>query len=443
MNGLMVFVTLFGATSSFSGVPGYAVPPCLQGVTRHEAVLFWQQIQNRPVEVRYRTGRSAYLVQHLPAGTTLHRVVLSGLVQGRRYEYGVRIQGQDAWASGRFKTEGRPSDSFTFLVMGDTRSDVLAHSAVVDAMATEDAAFFLHTGDVVARPEELLYRRFFAIEWPLLRNVSMLPALGNHELSGSWQKGRALFKKFFRFPNRGPGPGIEYSFVYGNSMVLFLDSNMEFTGSEQTSWATSKLIEAMSDPTIRHVFVVIHHGPFSSGPHGPNWELVDSELMEQFQRFGVDIIFSGHDHLYERGRIGNVRYVVSAGGGAPLYPIKRRLPNTEVVESTHHYVRVRVSGDAVEVAAYRLDGSLLDWFSYVKAGADSIASAPVVVAARSDGPRRLRHASAAKKLGRGPRRPARLSGCDVVSFGALLFFFLGALVLVLRRQYQSRTRTKP
>lgn len=74
----------------------------------------------------------------------------------------------------------------------------------------------------------------------------------------------------------------------------------------------------------------------------------------------VDIVFSGHDHDYERGRANGLRYIVSGGGGAPLYDLDTKQPHQEAFEATLHFVRVDVVGDSIEIAAIRPDSSVVD-----------------------------------------------------------------------------------
>lgn len=79
--------------------------------------------------------------------------------------------------------------------------------------------------------------------------------------------------------------------------------------------------------------------------------------------------FSGHDHLYEHGRASNgVRYVVSGGGGAPLYETEpegslevhpRDVVRNEVI---YNYQVVEVEGADVRVSTYECDGELLEAF---------------------------------------------------------------------------------
>ncbi len=354
-----LFAVLF-SLPLFAAADPFTCPPYVQAVSEHSATILWKQSGKAAATVTLKSAPDGDMRSRKVSGGRMRRIVWTGLRPYRRYHYEVTVSG--VTKKGSFQTGRRPNEPFVFLVFGDTRYNVSEHLSVVEAMALEQADFVVHTGDVVHRAQQPLYERFFRIEHPILGHLPMYPALGNHELSRSWTRGRKLFDSFFDIPNRGPCMGICYSFVYGNSMFIFLDSNVPILGSRQETWAMDRLVEASADPLVEHIFVVVHHGPFSSGPHGPNWDLADSDLYDAFERFGVDVIFSGHDHVYERGRVGRVSYVVTAGGGAPLYPIRRLLSTTVVAESVFHYVRVRVSGPSVEISAHRVDGALLDWF---------------------------------------------------------------------------------
>ena len=85
-------------------------------------------------------------------------------------------------------------------------------------------------------------------------------------------------------------------------------------------------------------------------------------------RHGVDVVFSGHDHIYQRGEHGGLRYIVSGGGGASLYAVRCGVPGKptcaedgmQKVAKEHHYVVVSVEADVLVVCARRADGSLLE-----------------------------------------------------------------------------------
>ena len=66
----------------------------------------------------------------------------------------------------------------------------------------------------------------------------------------------------------------------------------------------------------------------------------------------VDVVFSGHEHLYERSKPqqGGVVYFVSGGGGRYLHRFNRN-PFTEVGVSEHHFMVAEVAGDRLFFAA--------------------------------------------------------------------------------------------
>jgi len=121
---------------------------------------------------------------------------LSGLEPATLYYYRVIHAGVPG-EPGTFTTPVAPGDSFSFVVMGDTRSNHDAHQDVVDAVlanGTPDLVF--NTGDLVSTGEdEELWRIFFTIEAELLRNSIFGPARGNHENGELLNPSR--FNKYF------------------------------------------------------------------------------------------------------------------------------------------------------------------------------------------------------------------------------------------------------
>ena len=123
-----------------------------------------------------------------------------------------------------------------------------------------------------------------------------------------------------------------YSFGYGNTFVLALDSNIP-EDSTQLAWATSQL-QGLDRGRYTHVVAFFHHPMFSSGPHGAarverQTAVLREKYMPLFRRYHVSMLFVGHEHLFEHwveryrdqdGNPGRIDEVVSGGGGAPLYP---------------------------------------------------------------------------------------------------------------------------
>lgn len=346
-----------------------ALGPMVQNVDRFGATLMWGTGSECLGQARVRPSDGQGPAQTLRETGLLrlhHRVRVGGLRPDTLYEYDLR-DCVGRWHRGSFRTAGNPNQPFTFLVYGDCRSHRDLHLSVVEAMLEERAAFAVNTGDMVADGAKIrLWYQFFRIERPLLRSLPVYPVLGNHELQGSWKRGVAAFRRYFDVPKNGPERGVTYSFVHGNSLFLVLNSNASFVGTTQTAWARAQLEAASSNPAIRHIFVFMHHSPYASGIHGENDDAQIAGLPRILTKYGVDALFAGHDHVYERGEADGLRYVISGGCGAPLYPRRKINHYTAWFESTTHFVRVTVRGDEVEYAALRPGGSLIDSFKYVK-----------------------------------------------------------------------------
>lgn len=124
------------------------------------------------------------------------------------------------------------------------------------------------------------------------------------------------------------------------------------------------LIKDLRSNTKPFTIVYFHHPPYSSSNHGSTyflrfrWDLI-------FEHFNVDIVFNGHDHCYERGKVKSVDYIVTGGGGAPLYNVGHSWW-TICSEKTYHYCLVTVNQEELTFIAKKPDGTIFDSFSISK-----------------------------------------------------------------------------
>lgn len=351
-----------------AGADVFEKGPYVQHVTTGAVTIMWQSdgptagkvIVHSPVEPDHLVTEGA------PA--RMHEVRVEGLKPGRRYGYTVEVGGERA--AGEFATAPAGAEPFSFVVFGDSRSNADSHRAVAERVRREVPDFILGTGDMVNNGHiEADWQTFFDIERELLRDNVLYPSLGNHDREPRPARTAENFRKYFALPTESPEPERYYAFTYGNSRFLVLDSNSySFALTDQTAWIERQLEQAVSDPTIQHIFVSMHHPPYSTAIHGGQPELREM-WTPLYVKYGVDAVFSGHDHTYERSEMDGVRYFVSGGGGAPLYPKDPRpaaedVKASQYFERTFNYLRVQVVGDFVEVAAVRDDGSLIESLSW-------------------------------------------------------------------------------
>lgn len=355
-------VVLAGSGSAAAD-PTMLKGPYLQDLAPRSITVMWQL--ERPVPGKLVIeGPGGERTQDVEAARIVEATV-SNLQPASRYRYRVEAGG-GTW-TGEFATapEIGADVPITFTVFGDTRYGTDAHRRVIERMSQEVPDFVLGTGDMVDEGHRQdQWQQFFEVENRMMRDNVYFPALGNHDRQG---RGRTAdtYRSYFSVPENGGETERYYAFTYATSRFLVLDSNeYSFALTDQTAWIERELIAARQDPSIRHIFVVMHHPPFSISLHGGNRDLRE-RWTPLFEKYNVTAVFSGHDHVYERAENDGIRYFVTGGGGAPLYA-RRPRPDpidaaaTKKYERVYHYLRVTLTGNRVEITAVRVDGTIIE-----------------------------------------------------------------------------------
>lgn len=148
-------------------------------------------------------------------------------------------------------------------------------------------------------------------------------------------------------------PGRWYSVERGDLLGIALDSTRP-DDPDQLAWLEETL--ASSDATWK--LVGLHHPPYSSGFHGSHEELRDT-FVPLFERYGVQAVFAGHEHDYQRSNpIDGVTYIVT---GAASRTRRTGIDDfTAVAYSTHHFVDLNVFDDHLLLRAIDQDGEQFD-----------------------------------------------------------------------------------
>jgi Calcineurin-like phosphoesterase len=253
-----------------------------------------------------------------------------------------------------------------FALMGDSGSGDVLQQQVAQAMLTYFTTarrfpFVLMLGDNLYHDD---YTNEFLMPYKALldRGVKFYAALGNHD-----RDIEIHFKPF------NMGDRDRYAFDQGNARFAAINSNHP-ADPEQLAWLDATFADAGDKWRI----CFFHHPLYSSGTHASeSAEVIRPALEPALVRNRVNVVFAGHDHLYERTRPqrGAIVHFVSGGGGRYLYPFN--LSNfDEMGISEHHFMVAEIAGDrlffeAISHAQKVLDCGVLFRTSSVKPDDDT------------------------------------------------------------------------
>lgn len=339
-----------------------------------------------------------------------HELLVTGLDPATAYRYTVTLD-DGTTDHGTFTTAPEDARGFSFVLYGDNRSNPYAHAAIVGAIKKTPGELLVHTGDMVYDgSQQSQWNEFFSIERELLRDRCLFPTIGNHEIAMPTSDGAMRYARMFRVPAPQESAERWYTFRWGSARFFMLDAQDEF-GSAERSWLEKALEAAKNEAGLTYRFVALHHGPYSSGLHGANESLRIARVPELLRSYKVDLVMAGHDHIYERGDAGGLRYLVSGGGGAPVYRENRGDKSTLKFEAVYHFVKVDVAADGLTTTAIRHDGSIIESCRLTAAGGWGCGTGTAVAASTGGS------AAAPPAPAPAPAKP-RSCGCTLVSGGS-------------------------
>ncbi len=245
----------------------------------------------------------------------------------------------------RTAPEAGSGELVRFVVFGDSGGSNGDQDAVRDQIGTVPMDLIIHTGDLAYGDGKLsqLEGTFFDVYADLLRSVPFFPNSGNHDYK---TQAAAPYRQVFELPGNGSADTHErwYSFDWGDVHFVALDT--ERVGDQQIDWLEKDLASNSLTWTVAY----LHRPPYSSGFHGSSTG-VRRAFSPLFEEYGVQVVFAGHDHDYERTKpIGGVTYVVTGGGGLSTRSVGRS-SYTAFSEDALHFVFAEVKESAMVLHA--------------------------------------------------------------------------------------------
>lgn len=351
----------------------FIVRPFLQYGTETGMTVVWQTTVQSSGRVEWGATVQCENVVESAGKSSIHTVRIENLQPNTQYFYRVFSSAADGAniesEPSTFQTACGRGIPISFAVISDTQKNPQVAGAISQLAWAQRPHFLLLPGDLVdkGKKDSDWREEFFPSMNVLISRVPLFPVLGNHEENA---------RNYFDYMAL-PDPEYYYSFSYGDADFFMIDSNRKVEpGSEQYRWLEEKLAAS----TAIWKFVCHHHPPYSSdeNDYGDLWKTNAStrgdlrvrQLVPLYERYGVDIVWTGHIHSYERTWPikedkavdgGGTIYMITGGGGGSLEtpgPYRPFFQNH--VRHGHHYVMVHINGQRLELRSYTLDDRLFD-----------------------------------------------------------------------------------
>lgn len=285
------------------------------------------KILTRKVGMRDKSGQPLWTgesVRMASPNEVQYEATFSGLKAETIYYYAIYDGDKrltDADASYHFQTHPARGDKgdTRFWIVGDSgtggKKQRQVHEGMLKYLAKETEAVklngYLHVGDMAygSGTDREFTSNFFKIYEPTLRNTVCWASMGNHEgytSSGKTQKGP--YYDAYVLPRNAEAGGLAsgteayYSFDYGNIHFICLNSHDldRRASAPMAQWLKADLEKTKADWLVAYW----HHPAYTKGSHDSDKEhqLIEmrEHIMPILESGGVDVIYTGHSHIYER-----------------------------------------------------------------------------------------------------------------------------------------------
>lgn len=242
-------------------------------------------------------------------------------------------------------------DSVRFVVIGDSGTGDSAQVDVAKQIAAYRTKFPFTFGILLGdnlygaeRPQDYVNKFERPYRALLDAKVEFHAALGNHDDPN---------QRYYKLFNLG---GERYrTFKKGNARFFVLDTN--YLDPAQLRWLEKELAASGSDWKIPY----FHHPLYTTATRGPVME-TRVVLEPLFEKYGVDVVFTGHEHVYERIHPQKgISYFVAGGSAKLRFGDLRKSPITAVgFDRDRTFMLVEIAGDQMYFQTITRTGATVD-----------------------------------------------------------------------------------
>jgi predicted phosphodiesterase len=252
--------------------------------------------------------------------------------------------------------------SVKFAVIGDSGRGSQPQHEVAGQMVRFRASFpytfVLMVGDNIYEGPATAddYRRKFEEPYRALldEGVKFFAVLGNHD-----DPREVAYAPFNMNGER------YYTFAPPVNVVTKIETHVEFFAIDSTNLDRQQLRwldERLGASTAQWKIVFLHHPLYTSGRYARSSRAHRWALEPMFVRHGVDVVFSGHEHIYQRAALQNgIQYFVTGGAGSLRLGDGTAAPYiAKTYDNDYHFMLIEIDGDDLHFQAITRTGATID-----------------------------------------------------------------------------------
>lgn len=365
---LLVFLLQFGPLIQVAKSQNVIKGPYLIGPGTTTMIIRWEFDKTSDYTVEYkldtRKGKQLKL-NYIGSKNNAHlyEAKLTDLRPNSTYYYRLVSPENKSWF--KIRTYAENQENLSFVAMGDSRSNPEIFTKIMNESGEANPDLIISMGDLVENggKDEQWNDFYFSVIHGVAESTPIISTLGDHE--GEGDDGE-LFRYFLR--DKQTVDKEWFSFDYGSAHFISLDYRYP-DSKEMIDW----FIKDITSSSKKWNFVYMHRPCYNLGGHGSAWGR--ETWPELFAKYKIDIVFSGHSHLYERfypvkpkndPEAFTVSYITTGGAGAELYEVVKNESVLACAESVNHFIKVQIEGDTLRLQTIRMDGTLLDKLLIIK-----------------------------------------------------------------------------
>jgi len=314
-------ISLGGYTQEASAPRPFKTQPYIQNVTPTSATILWESDFGEVGKVNYGTTDAlgnTVTATVTPSGvnTYIHKAVLPSLQESTSYYFRAAMKNTTSNALQTLKTVTTDTNaSFKVGIWGDSHNFNPFSSMASYLVNTLRPDFCVTTGDITTHDGNNysdLQNVFIPVVLGIIgTKVPFYEGFGNHDVSNG-----SLIRGFVSQPSAynsdASAVSGSYAYVYGNSVFITIDWNRYSTDLAPGGWLETFLKSEVSrKATFRFIF--IHCPPFIERWQGAEQAFIKTNIPLLSKKYGVNAVFSGHMHGYERGVLDDVQYITQGG----------------------------------------------------------------------------------------------------------------------------------